>query len=109
MQAARLKARQRRVALDVDREARDRRVQETAADVFGLIDERAVADQAVSRANIAIGDALRRLIGEDLTAASVAKLVDLDVTEVRKLTVTRPTTPPLAAPPRCAAPPSDAC
>ena len=88
MQAARLKARQRRIALDVDREARDRRVEEIAADVFGLIDERAVAEQAVSRANIAIGNALRRLIGDDLNAECVAKLVDLDVTEVRKLTRT---------------------
>ena len=141
MLAARLKARQRRIALDVDREARDRRVEQIAADVLGLIDERAVAEQAVSRANIAIGDALRRLIEDDLNAESVAKLVDLEVTEVRTLTrpttaksagataevvhhdrvhgcdnggarqrsVTRPIAPLLVAPPRCAAPPSDAC
>jgi hypothetical protein len=86
MQAARLKARQRRIALDVDREARDGRIEDTAVKVFGLLDERASAEEAIADANVAIGAALRLLIAEELNAEAIALLVDLDASEVRRLT-----------------------
>jgi len=53
-QAALAKARQRRVALDQDRAARDSRVESAAADVYVLIEDRSAAEQAVQAANVAI-------------------------------------------------------
>ncbi len=58
LQAARQKARDRRIALDVDREARDRRVEDAAAQVFGQLEDRAEAEAAIIAANSAIGAAL---------------------------------------------------
>jgi len=85
MQAARLKARQRRIALDADREARDDRVEDTAAKVFGLLDDRASAERVITDANVAIGKALGLLVAEDLNAEAIASLVELDASEVRRL------------------------
>ena len=74
VQAARQKARERRVALDVDREARDRRVEGAAA-----------AEAVAAAANAAIGSALVRLAGEGLGVDAVVQLVDLDAAQVRRL------------------------
>jgi len=81
------KARERRSALDQDRAARDRRVEEATAQVLLQLQERAAAEQAVQVANTEIGAALRRLLqDEGITAEGVGALVDLTVGEVRRLT-----------------------
>ncbi len=81
------KARERRSALDQDRVARDRRVEEATAQVLLQLQERAAAEQAVQVANTEIGAALRRLLqDEGITAQGVGALVDLTVGEVRRLT-----------------------
>ncbi len=98
-QAALAKARQRRVALDQDRAARDSRVELAAADVYVLIEDRSAAEQAVQAANVAIGAVLRRLLEqESLTLDGVAQLCELELAQVRRLTRT-PTasTPPAPA------------
>jgi hypothetical protein len=93
------KARQRRVALDQDRAARDSRVESAAADVYVLIEDRSAAEQAVQAANVAISAVLRRLIEqESLILDGVAQLCELELAQVRRLTRT-PTasTPPAPA------------
>jgi cell division septation protein DedD len=83
------KARQRRVALDQDRAARDSRVESAAAEVYVLIEDRSAAELAVQAANVAIGAVLRRLFEqESLTLDGVARLCDLELAEVRRLTRT---------------------
>ncbi len=86
-QQAMAKARERRSALDQDRVARDRRVEEATAQVLLQLQERAAAEQAVQVANTEIGAALRRLLqDEGIAAQGVGRLVDLTVGEVRRLT-----------------------
>ena len=88
-QAALAKARQRRVALDQDRAARDSRVELAAAEVYVLIEDRSAAEQAMHAANVAVGAVLRRLLEqESLTLEGVAQLCDLELAEVRRLTRT---------------------
>jgi len=95
-QAALAKARQRRVALDQDRAARDSRVELAAAEVYLLIEHRSAAEQAVQAANVAISAVLRRLLEqESLTLDGVAQLCELELAQVRRLT--RTPTPPAAA------------
>ena len=62
-QQAMAKARERRSALDQDRVARDRRVEEATAQVLLQLEERAAAEEAVQVANTESGAALRRLLG----------------------------------------------
>jgi len=86
-QQALAKARECRSALDQDRVARDRRVEEATAQVLLQLQERAAAEQAVQVANTEIGAVLRRLLqDEGITAEGVGALVDLTVGEVRLLT-----------------------
>jgi hypothetical protein len=93
-QAALAKARQRRVALDQDRAARDSRVELAAAEVYVLVEDRATAEQAVQTANGAIGVVLLRLLEqESLSLDGVAQLCELEPAEVRRLTRTAATTP----------------
>ncbi len=86
-QQAMAKARERRSALDQDRAARDRRVEEATAKVLLQLQERAAAEQAVQVANAQIGAVLRRLLDDEgIAAQGVGGLVDLTVSEVRRLT-----------------------
>jgi len=86
-QQAMAKARECRSALDQDRVARDRRVEEATAQVLLQLQERAAAEQAVQVANAEIGAVLRRLLqDEGIAAEGVGALVDLTVGEVRLLT-----------------------
>jgi len=86
-QQAMAKARERRSALDQDRVARDRRVEEATAQVLLQLQERAAAEQAVQVANAQIGAVLRRLLDDEgIAAQGVGGLVDLTVGEVRRLT-----------------------
>jgi len=81
-QQAMAKARERRSALDQDRAARVRRVDEATAQVLLQLQlqERAAAEQTVQVANAAIGAVLRRLLDDEGIAAQVVGgLVDLTV------------------------------
>ncbi len=94
-QQAMTKARERRTALDQDRAARDRRVEEATAQVLLQLQERAAAEQAVQVANAQIGVVLRRLLDDEgIAAHGVGGLVELTVSEVRRLA--RAVPPPLA-------------
>ena len=79
------KARERRVALDRDRQARDGRVEQAAARVFLGVELRESAERAVHDANVGIGRALLELLAERIAFEDVAELCDLDTSEVRRL------------------------
>ena len=83
--AALVKARERRLALDRDRESRDSRVEQAAARVFLGVEQREVAERAVLDANVGIGEALLELLAERIAVEDVAQLCDLDTAEVRRL------------------------
>ncbi len=100
-QAALAKARQRRLALDQDRAARDSRVELAAAEVYVLIEERVASKRAMQTANAAIGAVLRRLCEQEgLSVDGVGRLCELEPAEVRRLTRTAATPP---APPETVA------
>jgi len=85
-QAAMVKSRERRAALDEDRAARDRRVEEATSQVLLQLEERAAAAATVQAANAEIGVVLGRLLDDEGIAwEGVASLVDLTVSEVRRL------------------------
>ena len=79
------KARERRVALDRDRQARDSRVEQAAARVFLGAELRDGAERAVQDADVGIGKALLELLAERIALEDVAELCDLDASEVRRL------------------------
>ena len=83
--AALVKARERRVALDRDRQARDSRVEQAAARVFLGVEQRDAAERAVHDASVGIGEALLELLAERIAQEDVAQLCDLDASEVRRL------------------------
>jgi hypothetical protein len=85
-QAARQKARERRIALDRDRKARDERIEAAAAQVFAGVTAREEALEGVTRAEATVGDGLRALTGEGLTVSQVAELCELTLGEVQRLT-----------------------
>jgi len=79
-------ARERRSALDQDRAARDRRVEEATAQVLLQLQERAAAQETMRAVNAEIGAVLRRLLDDEgIAAQGVGSLVDLTVTQVRRL------------------------
>lgn len=84
--AARLEqARQRRLELDKDREARDARVDAAVADVYQAHDDRQEATRAIELAEQRIGDAINRILGEGVPLAQVAELTELSVPQVQRL------------------------
>lgn len=85
-QAALRKAREKRLALDADRDVRDRRIEDATADVLVLVDERTKTEAAVARINEQIGAGLRRLMDEGVRVEGAAKLGGLATAEVRRLT-----------------------
>lgn len=83
---ARLKAaRDRRLQLDPDQLARERRIDEASVDVEVAWEERAQAEQAVTDAEIAAAAAIERLLAERLAAKDVMQLTGLDQATVRRL------------------------
>jgi hypothetical protein len=84
-QAALVRARQQRIALDRDRDARDRRLEHATAEVLVLLDQRAQAEQRVDAVNAMLGGALRSLLAEGVVARVAAQLVCMEVAEVRRL------------------------
>jgi len=83
---ARLKAaRERRLQLDPDQIARERRIDEAAVDVEVAWEERTQAEQAVIDAEVTAAGAIERLIGEKLTVKDIVQLTGLDQAAVRRL------------------------
>lgn len=83
---ARLKAaRERRLELDPDQVARERRIDEAAVDVEVAWEDRATAEQAINDAEIAAAAAIERLLTEKLTVKEIVQLTGLDTATVRRL------------------------
>lgn len=83
---ARLKAaRERRLKLDPDQLARERRIDEASVDVEVAWEDRAQAEQAVRDAEVAAAAAIERLLAEKLAVKDVVKLTGLDQATVRRL------------------------
>ena len=83
---SRLKAaRERRLKLDPDQLARERRIDEAAVDVEFAWEKRAQAEQAVTDAEIAAAAAIERLLAEKLAVKDVMQLTGLDQATVRRL------------------------
>ena len=84
-QAARAKARQRRLDMEHDRAARDTRIEHAAAAVFTALAAKEKAEQNVHAAEGHVGQSLRRLLEEGLTTTQAAQLCDLTPTAVQRL------------------------
>ena len=84
-QAARAKARQRRIDMEHDRAARDARIEQAAAAVFTALAAKARAEQDVHAAEGQVGQSLRRLLQEGLTSTQAAQLCELPPTAVQRL------------------------
>lgn len=82
---AREKARRRRVLLDADRDARDRRVEQAAAAVFLAQLDQARYEAGLAAADGAIAAGLSDLVKEGLTVEQVAELVEVPPARVRRL------------------------
>lgn len=83
---ARLKAaRERRLKLDPDQLARERRIDEASVDVEVAWEERAQAEQAITDAENAAAAAIERLVAERLAVKDVMQLTGLDQATVRRL------------------------
>jgi hypothetical protein len=78
-------ARERRLKLDPDQLARERRIDEASVDVEVAWEERAQAEQAVADAEIAAAAAIERLVAERLAVKDVMQLTGLDQATVRRL------------------------
>lgn len=83
---ARLKAaRERRLKLDPDQLARERRIDEASVDVEVAWEERSQAEQAITDAEIAAAAAIERLLAERLAVKDVMQLTGLEQATVRRL------------------------
>jgi hypothetical protein len=83
---ARLKAaRERRLQLDPDQIARERRIDEAAVDVEVAWEERTQAERAVTEAELAAAAAIERLVAEKLAVKDIVQLTGLDQAMVRRL------------------------
>ena len=83
---ARLKAaRERRLQLDPDQIARERRIDEAAVDVEVAWEERTQAERAVTEAELAAAAAIERLVAEKLAVKDIVQLTGLDQATVRRL------------------------
>ena len=78
-------ARERRLKLDPDQLARERRIDEASVDVEVAWENRAQAEQAVTDAEIAAAAAIERLLAERLAVKDVMQLTGLDQATVRRL------------------------
>jgi hypothetical protein len=83
------KARQRRLELDKDKEARDARIDQAVVDVYLAQDERDDAAKLIEAAEAKMGAAIARILAEAVPMAQVAELTQLSVNQVQKLKVAR--------------------
>ncbi|QIX27006.1 hypothetical protein ncot_10680 [Nocardioides sp. JQ2195] len=83
---ARLKvARDRRLKLDPDQLARDRRIDEASVDVELAWEERTRAERAILDAEVAAATAIEQLLAEKLAVKDVVQLTGLNLATVRRL------------------------
>ena len=82
------KARERRRELDKTRDEQDRRVEQATAMALVALDTRKDAERSLREATEGLADALRRLVGQEVSIERAAALLELDATEVRRLTRT---------------------
>ena len=83
------KAREGRRELDKTRDEQDRRVEQATAMALVALDTRKDAERSLREATEGLADALRRLVGQEVSIERAAALLELDATEVRRLTKTR--------------------
>lgn len=84
-QAARVKARERRLAMERDRAARDSRIEDAATVVFAALASRTDAERATAAADERVAGGLRRLVEEGLTTQQAAHLCELTAGAAHKL------------------------
>jgi hypothetical protein len=80
------KARERRRELDKARDEQDRRVEQATANALVALDARKAAELSLHEATEGLADTLRRLVSQDVSIERAAALLELDATEVRRLT-----------------------
>ena len=78
-------ARERRLRLDPDQLARERRIDDATVDVEVAWEERARAKQAVTDAEVAAAGAIERLLAEKLAVKEIVQLTGFDQATVRRL------------------------
>ena len=78
-------ARERRLRLDPDQAARDKRIDEATVDVEVAWEARAEAERAVAAAEVAAATAVERLLRERLSVREVVNLSGLDHATLRRL------------------------
>jgi hypothetical protein len=83
--AALAKARQRRRVLDKGRDEQDRRIEAFTAAALVTVAEREDAERALDAASGELGKSLRVLLAENVSPERVAALLEMEVTEVRRL------------------------
>lgn len=84
--AALATARARRRELDRERDSQDLRVEQATAEALVMLQQRGEAQTALEVASAELGAALRTLLEQDVSAERAAALLELDTTEVRRLT-----------------------
>jgi hypothetical protein len=84
--AALATARERRRELDRARDRQDLRVEQATAEALVTLQLRGEAQTALEVATAELGAALRTLLEQDVSAERAAALLELEVTEVRRLT-----------------------
>ena len=84
--AALATARARRRELDRERDSQDLRVEQATAAALVMLQLRGEAQTALEVVSAALGTSLRTLLEQDVSAHRAAALLELDVTEVRRLT-----------------------
>lgn len=89
-QDARARARERRIALDRDRAARDRRVEDATTDVFLAFEARAKALRAAKEAEDTIAAAMKRLRAGDVRPEQIAELCEVSLGDVRRYSQRKP-------------------
>lgn len=84
-QSALAKARKRRRALDRERGEQDQRIEEATAATLVALEVRADAERALDAAQAEVGKSLRLILAETVSLDRAAALLDLDVSEARRL------------------------
>lgn len=83
--AARTKARERRIALDAERVAREKRVEDSATAFYVAADQHAARVTELHQTERVMGSHLAAMVAEDQDVERVAALCDLTTARVRQL------------------------
>jgi DNA-directed RNA polymerase specialized sigma24 family protein len=84
------RARDRRRALDRARDEQDQRIEEAVAIAIVALEVRSDVERSLESATSKVGEALKLLIAEDVSLDRAAALLELDVSEVRRLVKSAP-------------------